>query len=84
MLFQSSTGGTIGTVITFPVSGYLASSRFGWPSIFYITGGIGLVWVLLWLWLGASTPGDCRNLSESEKLYIEISVKTGDENSKVG
>lgn len=63
----------MGTVITFPLSGYLAYNT-GWPSIFYVTGGVALVWFFLWLCVGGSTPDRHSFISKKERQFIEISL----------
>lgn len=68
------TGGQIGTIIAMPICGALASSAIGWPSIFYIFGALGICWVLLWMFLGADSPGTHRFISKAEQLYIETNL----------
>jgi MFS transporter, ACS family, solute carrier family 17 (sodium-dependent inorganic phosphate cotransporter), member 5 len=66
------------------VSGVLASSSMGWPSIFYFSGAAGLVWSILYFFYGSSSPSDCGGrISSEEKRFIESSLNTGDHGSKV-
>jgi len=37
----------------------LCIERFGWPSVFYLFGGMGLVWCLWWEKLVAEVRGTC-------------------------
>ncbi|CAD7015094.1 putative inorganic phosphate cotransporter [Ceratitis capitata] len=67
-------GAQFGTVIMLGASGAMCSSPLGWPSIFYIPGALGLSWALIWLWLGASSPSDCKAISQAERAYIESSL----------
>ncbi|XP_017477912.1 PREDICTED: putative inorganic phosphate cotransporter [Rhagoletis zephyria] len=67
-------GAQFGTVIMLGSSGALASSSMGWPSIFYLPGGLGLLWALIWLCFGASSPSDCKVISDAERSYIETSL----------
>ncbi|PNF23027.1 putative inorganic phosphate cotransporter [Cryptotermes secundus] len=67
-------GGQVGTIIAMPLSGALASSSIGWPSIFYIFGALGICWVLLWVFLGADRPATHRFISKAEKAYIETNL----------
>jgi hypothetical protein len=55
-------------------SGVLASSSIGWPSIFYIFGAVGILWVLLWFALGADRPGTHKFISKEEQAYIETNL----------
>jgi MFS family permease len=65
------TGAQVGTIIAMPASGGLASSSIGWPSIFYIFGAVGILWALLWIFLGADRPGTHKFISKEEQAYIE-------------
>lgn len=77
-------GAQFGTVVMLAVSGVLASSAMGWPSIFYFSGVAGLVWSMLYYFYGASSPSDCGGrISPEEKHFIESSLHTGDHGSKV-
>ncbi|KAL0272549.1 UNVERIFIED_CONTAM: hypothetical protein PYX00_005477 [Menopon gallinae] len=67
-------GSQIGTIVTFVVSGYLAASSVGWPLIFYVFGGLGFAWCLLWFFVAANNPAEHSFISEKEKNYIERSV----------
>lgn len=59
------------------LSGVLASSAMGWPSIFYFSGSAGLVWSILYYFYGASSPSDCADrISEEERQFIESSLSS--------
>ncbi|XP_037945913.1 putative inorganic phosphate cotransporter isoform X3 [Teleopsis dalmanni] len=73
-------GSQFGTVIMLASSGLLASSSLGWPSIFYISGSVGLVWVAAWILWGASSPNDFKSISNEEKKLIETSLGQNVEN----
>lgn len=77
-----SSGVPWGILIMLFLASYLASTDYGWPSIFYFTGGIGLVWVLLWMRLGASTPKHYSFISNEERDYIESSMMKVDRVNK--
>ncbi|XP_050434410.1 putative inorganic phosphate cotransporter [Adelges cooleyi] len=64
-----------GTMITLIGAGYLASTSFGWPSIFYASGAIGLAWTVVWLLLGAESPQTHWFLSQKEANYIQESLQ---------
>ena len=42
-----SAASSIGTVATLLTAGFIIE-RFGWPSVFYLFGSMGFVWVVLW------------------------------------
>ena len=62
-------GGTVGTVVGSAVSGYLAAHS-GWPSIFYVSGVMGLVGFVLWMLLGSSRPETSRFISKRELEFL--------------
>ncbi|XP_013113524.2 putative inorganic phosphate cotransporter isoform X1 [Stomoxys calcitrans] len=70
----SYSGAQFGTVVMLATSGIMASSSMGWPSIFYISGGVGLVWSVAFFIWGASSPSECRLISAEEKKLIETSI----------
>lgn len=44
-------------------------SRYGWQEVFWITGALGFVWLLFWLWL-YEIPSRQKRLSPDEYTYI--------------
>jgi MFS transporter, ACS family, solute carrier family 17 (sodium-dependent inorganic phosphate cotransporter), other len=48
-------GTALGTVISMPMSGLIAD-WMGWPAVFYIMGGLSLVWCVLWPMLVFDSP----------------------------
>lgn len=77
-------GAQFGTVISLPISGALAASAAGWPSIFYFFGALGILWSICFFFLGADSPSKHRSISQEERVYIEESLRTTEklENSK--
>lgn len=71
LLTSVYSGAQFGTAFILAVSGSMFDSQMGWPSIFYITGGIGFVWAVIFLIFGADTPRDTKIISEAEQKYIE-------------
>lgn len=65
-------GAQFGTVVTLPVSGWLCDSDFlgGWPSVFYVFGGLGILWSLAWFLLVSDRPDIHPSISQEEKQYI--------------
>lgn len=62
-------GGTLGTVVTWSLSGPLIE-KFGWASAFYVPAAITLVWCVVWWFLVADTPTEHPRISDSERKYI--------------
>ena len=54
------------------VGGWLCNTTFlgGWPSVFYIIGGLGVIWGILWFLLGHDLPEQHPRISPSELQYI--------------
>lgn len=55
----------------------------GWEAVFYIFGGISVVWFLLWCVLCYNDPSSHPFISESEKLYLKETIGET-ERKKVG
>ncbi|XP_055381833.1 putative inorganic phosphate cotransporter isoform X2 [Condylostylus longicornis] len=76
-------GAQFGTVIMLASSGIIASSRLGWPSIFYISGSTGIIWSIFWFIYGSSTPAQHKTISDDERKFIETSLgKFDDQRTK--
>lgn len=69
-------GAQFGTVVMLSTSGILAASFMGWPSIFYISGACGIVWSVVWFFVGGNSPGEYKKISPEEKEFIESSLGT--------
>ncbi|KAK7094065.1 hypothetical protein V1264_007736 [Littorina saxatilis] len=65
-------GVNIGNILVGVTSGYLCAIPFdnGWPLIFYVHGGICLLWCVMWQICGSIRPEDHPFISEEEKSYI--------------
>lgn len=44
--------------------------QFGWQSVFYFFGALGIFWWAAWQFLTESTPEQSATISEKEKEYI--------------
>lgn len=67
-------GGPLGTVVSMIVSGIISASWQGWPLIFYIYGGLGVLWAIVMALLGSNKPSESKVISEQERIYIESSL----------
>ncbi|KAF2882551.1 hypothetical protein ILUMI_23629 [Ignelater luminosus] len=72
-------GGTLGTMLTWPILGYIIEN-WGWNWAFFAPGIFSIVWCCLWMILVSDTPETHPRISEDEKLYIAKSL--GDNISK--
>ncbi|KAJ8923211.1 hypothetical protein NQ315_001766 [Exocentrus adspersus] len=67
---------SLGAALTLPVCGYLIST-LGWPSVFYFTGVVGLVWSVFWFALVFDSPAQHPRISVEEKMEIETKISEG-------
>lgn len=52
-----SAAASIGTVATLLTAGIIIE-RYGWPSVFYLFGSMGFVWVAVWFWKIPAMPSE--------------------------
>ncbi|XP_014675000.1 PREDICTED: sialin-like [Priapulus caudatus] len=69
----SYAGCQLGTVVAMPLSGLLCE-YWGWPSVFYVFGSLGVVWFVLWAVLIRNFPEDHPRISTSELNYIQSTL----------
>lgn len=69
MVSFALTGYLFGTVLANLLSGLLAV-YFGWSSIFYFFGGLGLAWYVIWVIVVRKSPAKDRFISTAERNYI--------------
>ncbi|XP_070492520.1 sialin [Chironomus tepperi] len=63
----------LGAAITMPICGYFIS-WFGWESVFYLTGGIGVFWSICWFLLIFETPARHPRITPEERKEIEDAI----------
>ncbi|XP_063624605.1 putative inorganic phosphate cotransporter isoform X1 [Cydia splendana] len=66
-------GAQLGTAVMLMSAGFLAD-YWGWPAIFYFVGTCGVIWTLVYIFIGAGEPQNSKLISEEEKLYIQTSL----------
>ncbi|MBF6571562.1 MAG: ACS family MFS transporter [Candidatus Binataceae bacterium] len=59
----------LGTMIALLVSPAIVLT-LGWPSVFYLSGGLGIVWLALWQLKAANAPENCSGVSSHEMAVI--------------
>jgi MFS transporter, ACS family, aldohexuronate transporter len=69
-------GATIGATVAPPLIAWLALS-YGWRGAFVITGTLGLLWVVPWLWL-YRPPHEHPRLSDAERLIVPPRLDAGE------
>lgn len=67
-------GGSLGTVLTWPLLGIIIQ-KWGWPSSFFVPAVIAVIWCALWFFLVSDSPQDSTRISEEERTYIQNSLK---------
>lgn len=75
-------GASVGTCILFPVAGMLIGT-FGWPSVFYFTGAVSIIWCFLWVFLAFDSPETHPWISDKEKIFIIDSRQESFESSNI-
>ncbi|XP_065651755.1 sialin isoform X2 [Hydra vulgaris] len=71
-----------GTIFAVVVSGMLVAS-FGWPSVFYFFGIMGLVLLLFWMFLVFNNPDEHPYISDDEKRFLEESLQKCSSDTKI-
>ncbi|KAK6628099.1 hypothetical protein RUM44_010581 [Polyplax serrata] len=64
---------SLGAALTMPICGFLISS-FGWESVFYVTGFVGLLWSIVWFLVVFDTPAQHPRISAEERRVIEDAI----------
>ncbi|WP_281989288.1 MFS transporter [Aquimarina aggregata] len=62
-------GSRLGAAFALPLVAYLIDA-WGWRTIFYFFGAIGIIIALLFYWMFRNTPEEHKAISEKEKQYI--------------
>jgi len=65
-------GASLGTVLSMMTSGII-NKYCGWEWVFYIQGGLSLVWCILWVIFVFDTPSKHPFVSDAEKNFISAS-----------
>lgn len=73
MQFDFFSASTLGAAITLPICGMLISA-WGWESVFYVTGLVGITWCVMWFHLVFETPASHPRISEYERHHIEVQI----------
>jgi MFS family permease len=69
-------GGNIGSAIAMVLTGYLCKTSFlnGWPSAFYVSSLIHIIWFVLWSFLVFNTPTENPRISQQELCHINNNI----------
>jgi ACS family sodium-dependent inorganic phosphate cotransporter len=64
-----ATGMYVALIIAFPLAVWIMT-HLGWPWVFYLFGGLGLIWSGAWYLLATSNPEDHPRITPLELSYI--------------
>ncbi|XP_065213100.1 putative inorganic phosphate cotransporter [Planococcus citri] len=68
-------GNQIGTVFSSVLTGLILEyTQFEWPTVFYIFGGIGVLWFLAWYFLCYDDPASHPFITVEEKDYLRGTI----------
>ena len=66
----------LGTLTAIIVTPWLAV-EYGWPSVFYVFGAVGIVWLVFWRMLVTDTPALDKRMGESERALFQQEEEQG-------
>ncbi|KAJ3631379.1 hypothetical protein MTP99_012508 [Tenebrio molitor] len=71
----------IGAALAYHLHGVLIDA-YGWASVFYVTGSMGLLWSLVWFYLVYDSPNQHPRISQREKQTIESEIEVNNAKPK--
>ena len=70
-LFVALAGTALGTVISLPTAGLIAANpQLGWEGIFYLHGGLSIIWCIVWAIFVTDSPHVNKFVSNEERDLI--------------
>lgn len=78
-IFNSGTA--VGVVLAVLIAPWILVT-FGWQEVFVITGAMGFIWLMFWLWL-YEVPERQKRLSAEERTFIRAGQEVGEIKTKV-
>ncbi|CAH2106479.1 unnamed protein product [Euphydryas editha] len=67
-------GAQIGNIVGPYISGLLLADGGDWANVFYVFGGLGVIWFLFFTVLCYSTPNSHPFISDAERNYLNVNV----------
>jgi ACS family sodium-dependent inorganic phosphate cotransporter len=71
----------LGTLFALTATGWLIT-RYGWPSVFYAFGAVGLVWTMFWAWWIHDDPRRHPSIGPDERALLE-EIRLADDDAKL-
>ncbi|XP_072384181.1 putative inorganic phosphate cotransporter [Diabrotica undecimpunctata] len=68
-------GSQMGTIICSAICGALIHVTKSWASVFYLFGGLGILWYILWQILCYSSPEQHPFIGEKEKNFLKKEIE---------
>ncbi|MEW6297579.1 MAG: MFS transporter [Thermodesulfobacteriota bacterium] len=59
-----------GIMLGYPLVTFI-NVQLGWPWLFYLCGGVGILWAFIWLWYGRATPEEHPAVTPEELRDIQ-------------
>jgi len=64
----------LGTMFAVLTTGWIVGTH-GWPMVFYLFGGVGVIWTFVWLRSAYDTPAEHPRISREELALLEASAE---------
>ncbi|XP_026478028.1 putative inorganic phosphate cotransporter [Ctenocephalides felis] len=68
-------GAQFGTIVGNALSGVVLHATEDWRSVFYLFGGLGTLWFIIWVMICYNDPASHPFITDSEKEYIQETLK---------
>ncbi|KAK6054043.1 hypothetical protein COOONC_08452 [Cooperia oncophora] len=65
-----TSGNQLAASLSSLISSYLCTLSIGWPSIFYLFGGLGCIWLVLFCFYVTNSPTTHKFISNEERAYL--------------
>ncbi|CAH3189327.1 unnamed protein product [Porites evermanni] len=77
-------GKELGTILGMPLAGVLCASDIwgGWPSVFYVFGGVGILWSFIWMMFTYNRPANHPRISIKEREFIHATIGAGQDKGR--
>ena len=63
----------LGTMFAVLTTGWIVGAH-GWPVVFYLFGGVGMLWTLVWMRSTCNSPADHPRISREELALLDANV----------
>ncbi len=65
----------LGTMFAVMTTGWIVGAH-GWPMVFYLFGGVGVIWTFVWLRSAYETPAEHPRISREELALLEANTES--------